>query len=216
MQDIRYAARTLRRNPGFTIVAVLALALGIGANTAVFTVVNGVLLRPLPFAQTERLFLVSYTSPGGPFDFGPAMVDGDYIAFRSQDRLFEHLAAYNSSSGNLTGAGERCAWHHGKCNHRFLSVTRACMRPWAEHSPGRRPARPGPCRPAQRPALAHGRFAADPGVLGRTVNLDGVGHTVVGVMPAGVRLSERTRSCGRPSTIKLDRTDPCYGRSWDV
>src|SRR5207249_466742 len=69
LQDVRYGVRTLGKNPGFTAVAVLTLALGVGANTAVFTVVNGVLLRPMPFPKAERLVLVSLTPRGGPFEW---------------------------------------------------------------------------------------------------------------------------------------------------
>src|SRR5262245_5853498 len=85
--DVRYGLMTLSKNPGFVLVALVTLALGIGANTAVFTVVNGVLLRPLPFSQADRLFLVSFSEVGGRFNVGPSLTDQHYLDFRAQDRV---------------------------------------------------------------------------------------------------------------------------------
>src|SRR3989440_2720436 len=105
-QDLRFALRTLGKSPGFTALAVLTLALGIGANTAVFTVVNGVLLRPMPFPEADRLFLVSLAPRGGPFEWQPGISDSDYLAFRDQDQVFEfeNVASFTKgTTANLTG-----------------------------------------------------------------------------------------------------------------
>jgi putative ABC transport system permease protein len=104
LQDIRYGYRMLAKNPGFTLIAVLTLALGIGVNTAIFTVVNHVVLRPLPFAQPDRLMVVWGVIP----DFGhePASLP-DYVDWRDQNSVFENLAAYYTSNVNLVGIG---AW----------------------------------------------------------------------------------------------------------
>src|SRR5258708_18279860 len=96
----------LRRYPGFTAVAVLALALGIGANTAVFAVANGVLLRPLPFPEADRLFLISYVPKHGPFQIEPGLVDQHYLEFHRQTRLFEPIPAFSGRPVTLTGACE--------------------------------------------------------------------------------------------------------------
>src|SRR3954451_18173865 len=102
-QDIRYGARLLRRSPGFTTVAVLTLALGIGANTAIFSVVNAILLRPLPFKDSEQLVVVYEKTQTVPRDFVSVPNLQDY---RAASRSFEEFATFVPQSVNLTGAGE--------------------------------------------------------------------------------------------------------------
>src|SRR5277367_3354289 len=102
LQDLRYGARMLRKSPGFTIVAVLTLALGIGANTAIFSVVNGVLLRPLPFRDPSRLVLIAEKSS---FPIISTSYE-NYLDWRDQSHSFESMEATRGSSITLTGAGE--------------------------------------------------------------------------------------------------------------
>src|SRR3954447_19794421 len=105
MQDFRYALRQLRKSLSFTLTAVLTLALGIGACTAIFSVVDTVLLRSLPYYQPERLVTVSETLPKmGSDEIGVAA--GEYQDYRNQNRSFSETAAYQSVGFNLTGAGE--------------------------------------------------------------------------------------------------------------
>src|SRR5712692_6296263 len=104
-QDLRYGSRMLTRNPGFTSIAVLSLALGIGANTAIFSVVNAVLLRALPFSETERLVMVWEDASFAGFPRNtPA--PANYADWRDQNSSFESLAAIDGRSFNLTGDGE--------------------------------------------------------------------------------------------------------------
>ena len=103
IQDLRYGSRTLARNPGFTAVAVIALALGIGANTAIFSVINGVLLQPLPYRDPDRLMRLSETSP----DFGTMSVAcPNFVDWKDQNRSFAGLAAFRGEDYDVTG-GER-------------------------------------------------------------------------------------------------------------
>ncbi|HKS96556.1 MAG TPA: ABC transporter permease, partial [Terriglobia bacterium] len=102
IHDLRYGLRLLVKNPGFTAVVVFTLALGIGANTAIFSVVNAVLLRPLPYADPGRLVVVGERWMGGGGDFAPP----DYLDIAAQNHVFEQMAAYRNSNFNLS-AGER-------------------------------------------------------------------------------------------------------------
>ena len=106
MQDLRYALRMLRKSPGFAAAAILTLALGIGANTAVFSLVRAVLLRPLPFPEPDRLMLLwdDMRSRGGPPDVNPS--PADYVRWKTGSRSFTDIAALLSTTYNLTGGGE--------------------------------------------------------------------------------------------------------------
>lgn len=214
LQDLRYGLRTLRKNPGFTAVAVLTLALGIGANTAVFTVVNGVLLRPMPFPEPERLVLVSLTPRGGPFEWQPGVSDRDYLAFREQDQAFERITSFSSrATANLTGAGDPVQIPVAYVTTDFFPTLR--MNPAIgrgflaeEDEPGRDNVA------VLSNELWKERFGADPEILGKTVRLDGISHTVVGVMPAGFAFPEV--KVWMPLKIRIDEhnsfTRPVVGR----
>jgi predicted permease len=183
-QDLRFAARSLVRRPGFATVAMLTLALGIGANTAIFTIVHSVLLRPLPYDQPEALHYVSYGPARGPFWLLPGLSDADYLAFREHDRSFEALATFASAPLTLTGAGDAARVASAMVTPDFFHVLRipaASGRTFVA----------GDVLKGAEPAVvvSHGlwrdRFGGDPGLVSRRIVLDGVPRTVVGILPAG-------------------------------
>jgi predicted permease len=184
-QDLRYGLRMLMRSPGFTIVAVVALALGIGANSAIFSVVNTVLLRPLPYKNPDALMTVweEATHLGFPYNTpSPA----NFIDWREQNTVFEGMAALAQRSFNLTGAGEPERFDGRKVSANLFSIL------GVEPLLGRT-FLPEEDKPGSRVViLSYGvwqrRFGGDTGIIGRALTLNGEPYTVVGVMPATVDL----------------------------
>jgi predicted permease len=182
-QDVRYAVRSLRKSPAFTAVALLAMALGIGANTAVFTVVNGVLLRPLPFSQPERLFLISYKLQRGPFVGGPCLLDQHYFEFERRNQSFERVATFDQNAVTLTGAGDATRLSAATATASFfrvLQVNPAMGRSFLQEEEW-----PGSNVVVLSDKLWRDRFGRDPSILGKTVTLDGKAYNVIGIMPPG-------------------------------
>ena len=178
LQDIRFALRTLRKNPGFTTIAVLTLALGIGANSAIFSVVNAVLVRPLPYPQPQQLMLLRETSLQGE----SSVSYPNFLDWKAGSRLFESMAASRSDSFNLTGSGEP-----ERMPGRMVSAG------WLE-TLGIPPALGRPVSPQEDKkgaspvvmishALWQRRFAGDPNILGKSIWLNGLSHTVIAVLP---------------------------------
>ena len=188
LQDLRYAARILWKNPGFTAVAVIALALGIGANTAIFSVVNTVLLRPLPYKDPEQLVMVweDASRHGYPRDTPAA---ANYVDWRDQNSVFSSMAAIADVNFNLTGVGnpERLKGRRVSANlFPLLGVEPQLGRVFtaAEDQPGAQ----GVVVLSHR--LWQRRLGGDPGILGKTLTLNDEVHTVVGVMPARFKFPE--------------------------
>ncbi|HJZ88888.1 MAG TPA: ABC transporter permease, partial [Polyangia bacterium] len=177
LQDIRFGARMLWRSKRFTAVALVALVLGIGANSALFSVVNLVLLRPLPYADADRLVMVwahDFRTVEGKMPVAPA----DYADWRAQSRSFTDIAASSDAVFNLTGVGEPemiIAYAFAPETFRLLGVRPALGRVF-EAADGDHVV-----------VLSHDfwqrRFGSDPGLLGRTITLDQESYTVIGVMP---------------------------------
>lgn len=180
-QDIRYAFRSLRKSRGFVTVAILALTLGIGANTAVFTVINGVLLRPLPFPDAERLVLISYRVTRGPFQSGPGIADSYYIPFRNQSRSFDGMTTFGAAQVTMTGVGEASRLMAATVTPSFFPVLQVSPMLGRGFVAGEGRAD----LVVLGEKLWRNRFAANPSILGRTVSLDGTPRKVVGVMPKG-------------------------------
>jgi putative ABC transport system permease protein len=183
-QDLRYSLRTLRKSPGFAAAAAGILALGIGANTALFSVVDAVLLRPLPFPEPGRMMRLQEAPPppAEPGRAGPVS-PANYLDWRSQSHTFAALAAYRGGSLTWTGQQEPEALTAATVAGDFFSVL--AVRPLLG-----RVFAPGEEEPGHddvvilSQALWQSRFGSDPQVLGRELVLDGRRHTVVGVMPA--------------------------------
>ncbi|HEX3235983.1 MAG TPA: ABC transporter permease [Gemmatimonadales bacterium] len=180
--DLRYAVRTLVRTPGLTLAILLTLALGIGANTAIFTVVNGVLLRPLPFAQPDRLVTIYDVFPG--LDLLHSSLSEPELIDLERVPALAAVAGYRQTKRTITGAGEPERTPSLLVTHNF---TRVLGTPPAlgrfiapdEDRPG------APAVVVLSDALWRRRFGGDPGVVGRPLMLDGVSHTILGVMPRG-------------------------------
>ena len=180
LQDVRFAVRMLRKHPAFTAVATLALALGIGASTTIFSVVHGVLLRPLPFVDPDRIVELSETAEGRLLTISPP----NLIDWKAQNRSFETIGAYNDGRTTLTGGfepEELDAALVGADVFKVLGVTPLLGRTFTpdEERPG------GPKAVVLGYALWQQRFGGDRDIVGRTLTLDGNLVPVVGVMPRG-------------------------------
>jgi putative ABC transport system permease protein len=185
IQDVRYGIRMLLKNPGFTLVAGLTLALGVGANTAIFSVVNTVLLRPLPFKDSDRVVLAWYKgAPAAGGDRTPLAV-AEFLDWRSQTQTFESVAAFQQRSFNYTGgsAPERVR-AAGVTTNFFdtLGIQPALGRTFNpdEEKPG------APRVVIISDIFWRKQFAADQQAIGQVINLNEAGFTIVGIMPPGV------------------------------
>ena len=188
-QDLRYALRTLRKNFRFTAVAVVVLALGIGANTAIFSVVNGVLLRPFPYPESERIVSVfQHDTKVGIERAGVSFAN--FIDYRARANSFAGLAALRPYGFDSTGEGEPETFHSWLVTEDFFDVMgigalQGRVPSREEFQPGRESV----------VVLSHGlwqrRFGGDSGVIGRKLTLDGKPYTVVGVMPPEFHLMDK-------------------------
>ncbi|MGH9837351.1 MAG: ABC transporter permease [Blastocatellia bacterium] len=184
-QDLRYGARMLMKKPGFTTIAVLTLALGIGAVTAIFSVVNGVLLRPLPFVGAERLVRVYVTVPDRGVRSNPASWL-NFADWRARSSVFDAMAAYSGASATFTGGDAPEQIEGVAASGDLFTVLNAA--PLAGRVFSRADEGPGANNVI---VISHGLwqrgFSADPKIVGRRVTLDATSYTVIGVMPRGFR-----------------------------
>jgi putative ABC transport system permease protein len=208
-QDVRYGLRMLAKNPGFTIIAVLTLALGIGANTAIFSVVNAVLLRPLPFKEPDRLVDIWHTPPQASFPGIPtfAVSPANFLDWRGRSQAFEGMSAYGFGRYTLTGTGHPEALQMVAATNGFFSILRA--QPMLgrtffseEDSPGH----------DQEVILSYkfwgSRFNGDRNVIGKTMSLNDRTFTIVGVMDQDFEFPISTDPADRPQLWKpLSWTD---------
>jgi predicted permease len=199
MQDIRYALRMLRQKPVFTVFAILTLALGIGANTAIFSIVNAVLLRALPFPEPDRLVRIRFSNPGlglhGVLYSLPELED-----LRNRAGVFEYVTGTCRGSANMTGRAqpERLEVVMASANYfAMLGVAPQIGRLFGpqDNTPGLAPSA------VISNSLWRGDFSGDPNILTRTIRIDGEAYQVVGVLPPGFRNPGRT---GRTSPHDVD------------
>ncbi len=187
-QDLRYGVRGLWKRPGFTLVAIITLALGIGANTAIFSVVNAVVLRPLPYAEPDRLVNLWETMPGAD---RRAVAPGNFEDWRTQNTSFQELAAMFYANFNLTSDGTPDRIDGA-------TITSSLMNVLGAKAQLGRTFQPDDDEHQDRSlvlisdGLWRQRFGADPGVIGRRITLDEIQHTVVGVMARGFQYPARS------------------------
>ncbi len=185
LQDLRYGIRMLLKNPGFTIVAIITLALGIGVNSAVFSVVNGVLLNPLPFPHPEQL--VALYESGADFDRSSISYP-NFLDWQRRNTVFEKIAVYRSDSYNLTGSGEAEQVDTEMVSSDFFSILG--VSPIAGRSFTKDDDHVGAARTAMlSEGLWKRKFGGKPDVIGKQITLSGKPYQVIGIVPASLTLS---------------------------
>jgi putative ABC transport system permease protein len=209
LQDIRYGARVLAKHKGFTLVAVLTLALGIGANTAIFSVVNELLLRPLPYRDAERLVMLWEITAGGRH--ANTTSRANFRGWREQSTAFEGMAAFSDQRLSLTGDGDPEEVSAQLATPELFQVLG--VNPIMGRSITQEDAKPDA---ASVVVLSYGlwqrRFGGDPNVVGKSIMLNGAPVSVIGILPAGFQWHIRERSgTGKPAEIWLPLTMPTEG-----
>jgi len=207
LASLRTTARALRRSPGFFLVAVFTLAVGIGANAAIFTVINAVLLKPLPYPAPDGIMGVSHTAPGisAPPQF--ELSDGTYFVFRRDTKTLEDLGIYWLDSVTLTGAQEPERLSASGATASVFSILRV---PTARG----RTIQPADEKTGAEPVavlsqeLWHRRFGGNPAAIGSTLQVDGVARRIVGIMPGGFHFPDPEVELWLPMTI-----DPAHLRT---
>jgi putative ABC transport system permease protein len=203
-QDIRYGIRMLVKAPSISIVATIALALGIGANTAIFSVVNAVLLRPLPFADSEQLMNVWETDPTRGYVRGSASYP-NFVDWREQNHVFEHMASYHTGDFILTGRGESTRLQGAVVNadlFPLLAVAPVIGRGFLPDED--KPGESGRVVLLSQ-ELFQRRFNSDPNVVNQSMVLDGKNYTIVGVMPSAFQFPIQNEPVELWTTVALDR-----------
>ena len=178
-QDLRYGARMLRRNPGFTAVAVLTLALGIGANVAIFSVVNATLLQPLPFSDPDRIVWIREKNHG-------SVAPANFLDWRRQNNVFSDISAYFSWGANLVAQGQARRITRTTCSADLLKLLDVRPQLGRDFLPSDESAGHVPVVILSH-SLWQQSFGGDPNAVGGSVTIDGRRFTIVGIMPAGFR-----------------------------
>lgn len=191
-QDLRYGLRMLRKTPGVTATAIIAIALGIGANTAIFSLIDAVLIRPLPYPNSERLVVVGIQQAGDDAQYHP-FGDADFLAWHDQQTSFEQVAAFDFGNFSLTGRGLPERVRGASVTPDFFSTLGASpalgrtFRSDEDHS-----------NSALTVVVSENfwrtHLDSDPKAIGRSISLDGEPYTVVGVMPPGFHFPRRDRN----------------------
>jgi hypothetical protein len=201
--DLRYAGRTLRKSPGFTLVAILTLAIGIGANTGIFSFVDAMLLKPLPYEQGDRIVRVLEKPPRGERNGISTL---NFLDWQKDNTVFDFHSAQTGGAVTMTGGTEPVQLR-GRARL-------TCLLQDLQHSAGARPLVPSRRRPARQASVAvishytwQTQFGGDPNIINRTVQLDNLPYTIVGVLPEGGAFDRAAAQIWRPLAFETVEHD---------
>jgi MacB-like periplasmic core domain len=209
VQDVKYALRSFLKAPGFTAVAILTIALGIGANTAIFTIINALLIRPLPYPAADRLVMLwqDMRARGGPAD--EWATPGNFVDWRADGAVFENVAAIGGWRPTLTGDAEPEALIGEQVSHEYFSVLQVAP------VLGRNFTTQDDVPNAARVVIISDdlwtrRFGRNPSAIGQRITLNGESHEIIGVLPPRLRpIVVTDAELWRP--LRLNRANPSRG-----
>jgi putative ABC transport system permease protein len=215
LKDISYGIRSLLKHPGFTALVIVTLALGIGASTAIFSVVNSVLLRPLPYRQADRIVAIQELNAQGTRG---QVTPANFLDWRAQNTVFEHLAAILTRPANLANQDQAERIDLAMTSANFFSVFSAEPLHGRFFIPSDEQAGHAPVVVLSH-ALWQRRFASDPQLVGKPITIDGASYTVVGIAPAGFQYPDKTEVWVPPFRLAPtlnERMDPTQVRGFGM